>query len=279
MLHTQLKDIIILICVFAFLFVSGCSDNSQQGGFDISVSSSYLSSAVRDISGNNFKIFSIVPPAMCPGHFDISPSQVSGISGSDILFIFEFQKRMKDSLSGIAGENLRIEAIKSNSGLCVPDTYLAICRQVCSVLGGVYPERKAVFEQKYELLEKRLKDFQQRIKNEIQRAGLDNANIVCSVHQKEFAEWLGLNVVGIFKGRDTETAKSLNSCIKAGLEHKADFVIANKQEGIKLAKIIAGRIGAETAVFSNFPESLKNGGGFETLVQDNVSELIKAEKL
>jgi hypothetical protein len=24
---------------------------------------------------------------------------------------------------------------------------------------------------------------------------------------------------------------------------------------------------------------LKNGGGFETLVQDNVSELIKAEKL
>jgi len=269
----------IFVITLAILFAGGCSEKSPEKSADISVSSSYLDSAVRDIAGSNLDVFSVVPPGMCPGHFDISPSQVSKVCNSKVLLIFGFQERMKDSLANIANEKIRIETIRPNGGLCVPDTYITVCGQVCDVLCECFPEKSEQFRKRFGLLKTRVDDLKKRVKNKIEKSGLKGEKAVCSVHQEKFARWLGLKVVGTFEGRDTETAGSLNESIKAGIKQKAGFVIANKQEGTRLAEVIAERLGAKTVVFSNFP---KIGGGddfyFAELVEQNISRLTEAKE-
>ena len=42
----------------------------------IAASSSYLASAVRDVMGDDQSVLVLAEPGMCPGHFDLRPSQV-----------------------------------------------------------------------------------------------------------------------------------------------------------------------------------------------------------
>lgn len=268
-------------CLFAFasvvVLICGCGDESAEDTADVSVSSSYLSSAVNDIAGGRLDVFSLVPPGMCPGHFDISPSQVGKVCTSRVLFIFDFQESMKDSLSNVTDDDMHIETIAPGGGLCIPDTYVKVCRQVCDVLSKSYPENSKRFRESLTRLEARLGNLQSEVKSRIEAAGMDGEKVICSVHQADFAEWLGLEVVGTFKGRDTETAGGLNECIKAGLGQDTGIVIANKQEGTRLAEVIADRLDAEMVVFSNFPDTGNRESGFVKLIDRNVDKLIKIQ--
>jgi ABC-type Zn uptake system ZnuABC Zn-binding protein ZnuA len=273
----RFKYCCLLAVVLMIFLMCGCGDESAEDTADISVSSSYLSCAVSDIAGSRLDVFSLVPPGMCPGHFDISPSQVGRVCTSRVLFIFDFQESMKDSLSKVTNDDVHIETIAPGGGLCIPDTYAKVCRKVCDVLSKTYPENSEWFRESFNRLEARLDDLGSKVKSRIEAAGLDGKKVICSIHQAGFAEWLGLEVVGTFKGRDTETAGGLNECIKAGLEQDAGVVIANKQEGTKLTEVIADRLGAEMVVFSNFPETKSDNSGFVELINQNVDKLAEIQ--
>ena len=90
--------------------------------------------------------------------------------------------------------------------MCVPDVYLATCRDVCNVLSAEFPEKKNIFEQRLTVIEERMKNLGDNLHEEIQKAGLDSVKVVASGHQSEFVNWLGLETVSMFSGSDAETA-------------------------------------------------------------------------
>jgi zinc transport system substrate-binding protein len=268
-----------VIISIAGLFLSGCSNkNNPESQSEIAVTNSYLQCAVKDLCGDESEVFCLAPPGMCPGHFDISPSQVNQLSRCKILLLLDFQDKIEGSLTGLKRKGLKTFLIKSQPGMCIPQVYLDTCRHVYNVISGEFPERKSFFEQRLNIISERMEKLSEDIEIKIKDSGLESVKVIASGHQSKFADWLGLETIAEFSGSDSETASNINECLARAKENNVEFIIANKQEGTYLADSLADRLKIRTVIFSNFPQSAKDTTGFDILVQQNVNAIIEAAR-
>ena len=272
---------------FAFLFLlsvtaslCGCKQAAERDKQpEIAVSNSYLCSVVKDICAEQMEVMSLAPPGMCPGHFDISPSQVNQLGGCSILLLFDFQEKIGDALSRLKQRGLKIQTVECPEGLCLPETYLTIARSAADLLSQDNPDRKTQYEKCLEQIKNRLDELIAGIHKKMEESGLLDARVVASGHQAVFADWLGLDVVATFAGSDIETPGSINQCLQQAKDKDVRFVIANKQEGTVLAAALAERLDAEVVIFSNFPTGQSDTAGmpdFDGLLLENISNLLNA---
>jgi zinc transport system substrate-binding protein len=274
--------VLIYILVFSVacgLLVAGCKNTSgEESVAEIAVTNSYLGCAVRQLCGDDTEVLCLAPPGMCPGHFDISPLQVKQLCGCRMLLLFDFQKQVEGTLSRVKEMGLRTALVRKGGGLCVPETYLAVCRQVSDILSSEYPERKDRYQQRLELLERDLKHLREELLEKVQQGGISSAKVLVSNHQADFVNWLGLETIETFVGSDIETVAGVEQCIKKAKDQDVRFVIANKQEGTALANALAERLRAKAVVFSNFPEIGGGASGFGALLRANVEALLGAAR-
>jgi len=276
-----MKDkVLIYVLVFSAacgLLVAGCENKpGEESHAEIAVTNSYLVCVVRELCGDDTKVLCLAPPGMCPGHFDISPSQVKRLCDCRMLLLFDFQKQVEGTLSRLKEKGLKTGIVKEAGGLCIPATYLAVCREVSDILSSEYPERNARYQQRLGVIEKDIKDLRVELLEKVQQAGISSAKVLVSNHQADFVSWLGLETIATFVGSDIETVAGIEHCIKKAKGQDVRFVIANKQEGTALAKALAERLGAKVLVFSNFPELSGGVAGFDELLRANVDELLRA---
>jgi zinc transport system substrate-binding protein len=258
---------------------AGCREsNVSQKQPEIAVANSYLLSAVKDLCGQSTEVLSFVPPGMCPGHFDMSPAQVKQLSRCKILLLFDFQSGIGNALSRLEERGLKIYSIKAPEGLCLPNTYLAVARSVADVLSKDNPAKRVEYGKRLELIERRLNTLAADISAKIEKAGLENTEVLASGHQAEFARWLGLNVVATFAGSDVEIPSGINSALMEAKDKNIKLVIANQQEGTALAKALADRLNSKMVVFSNFPTGQGDMPAFDLLLLENISGLFEDEK-
>ena len=265
------------LTLLTVLFLFGCSNkNNQANQSEIAVTNSYLQCAVTDLCGDEKEIFCLAPPGMCPGHFDISPSQVNTLIHSRILLLFDFQSKVENSLSGLTDKGLKTFLIKSQPGMGIPQVYLETCEQVCEMLCEEFPEKKILYEQRLKIISERMEELGADLRKRIENSELSSVQVIASGHQSEFANWLGLETIATFSGSDSETASNINDCLNKAKQYDVKFIIANKQEGTYLADSLADRLNIKTVVFSNFPDSVKSG--FDELLNQNVNAIVKAQQ-
>jgi zinc transport system substrate-binding protein len=262
--------------LFSVFFLAGCKNrNIHRGQAEIAVTNSYLQCVVNDLCPDA-EVLCLAPPGMCPGHFDILPSQVTLLRKCRMLLLFDIQERIEDSLSRMKDDGLRVYSVKTSPGLCVPENYVATSRGVCDILCSEYPERAAQYRQRLQLIEQRLEHTGAELQASIRQVGAASAEVITSDHQAQFADWLGLETIATFVGSDIETVSNINHCLKRADGRDVRFVIANKQEGTALAEALADRLGAKAVVFSNFPAVDSAGHAFDQLLRQNVRLLVEA---
>ena len=270
-------SIIILLCAVC-CFLSGCKNKDHKPQSEFAVANSYLHAILKDLCGDQQEILSLVPPGMCPGHFDISPSQVDRLCNCKVLFVFDFQHNIENAMPRVKNQGLKVSKIKPLPGLCIPETYLGIAKQIAAVLSEENPTQKERYELRLQEIEKRLEKLSDEIHEKMQQAGLNNTRIITSKHQEEFAKWLGLNPVSTFAGRDIVTPAGINLSLQEASQNEIELVIANQQEGTQLAKSLAEHLKVKLVVFGNFPLCDTNtvSDSFTDLVYENVNNLLEA---
>ena len=258
------------------LLGAGCGNKpGEDSAAEIAVTNSYLGCVVLELCGDDTEILCLAPPGMCPGHFDMSPSQVKQLSDCRMLLLFDFQKQVEKTLSRMKEGGLKTTLVREPGGLCVPETYLAICREVCDILSSEYPERNVRYQERLQVIEKDLALLREELFEKMRQAGISSAKVLASDHQADFVSWLGLETIATFAGSDIETVAGIEQCIRKAKGQDVRFVVANKQEGTALAKALAERLGARAVVFSNFPKLRGQTSGFHALLRANVDTLLR----
>lgn len=274
----RLIPITVLLAI-AFLG-SGCDRQNDVPPAEITVSNSYLYAIVRDLCGDQTAVFCIVPPGMCPGHFDIKPSDARRLFQSRLMLAFDFQQSIGKSLPQ-NGRGPAFHTVTAPPGLCIPQTYLTMTHRIAEILIAEYPQRQAEFQERLTQIDQRIKELEAECAAAGEPLNLHQSPVLSSRHQAEFAKWLGLDVVSTFSGRDTETAANINTTLHESDPHVLRWIIANQQEGTQLAKALSDRIGAPVAIFSNFPNTVGSSvhaPAFDEMVRNNISQLIEAAK-
>jgi ABC-type Zn uptake system ZnuABC Zn-binding protein ZnuA len=273
----------------ALLWLAGCelgrnqphrnADTAGEGGAaqaaPLAVSSPYLEAAVREVLQREVPLVRLAGPAMCPGHFDMRPSQIADLARCRLLVRFDFQQAIDEKLRSRSGAVPHTLAVTAPNGLCVPESYLSACRQIADhfVAAGEMSAEEA--QNRLNQLAERLAKLEAAVGGKIDKAGLRGASVLASGHQAAFCRWLGLRVVGTFSGADTVGLREIEQAAKAGGAAQVALVIANEPEGRRLADALADRLGARVVVFGNFPAA-EQPRAFDALVQRNLAALLAA---
>jgi len=265
------------LCVFLLNFLAGCEQRGESSSHPaIAVTNTYLQCAVLDVAGGDADVVVLSPPGMCPGHFDISPQQVSSLSNCRLLIRADFQERIEDSLGRMKDRGLEVVSVSFADGMCVPDTYIEVCKETIAGLQKYGIDGYAAKPGRLLEISRRLRNLSAEMKEKLSDAGLAEADVLCSVHQAAFAKWLGLNVAGTFVGSDMETAGHLQDVLESCADRDIRFVIANMQEGTDLARALSERLDCPIVVFSNFPEIQPGPDNFDALLRSNLQNLLEA---
>ncbi len=275
--------------ILAALVVSGCHDNREPstvvvGGVaeaavstasaPVAVTSSYLEAAIRDVLRKDMPMIRLAGPTMCPGHYDMRPSQISDLARCRLLMRFDFQRSLDEKLVDRTSGSLRTLSVALPGGMCVPATYLAACRQIADdfVLAGEM-ERPAADRRLTEITE-RMTTLANEIHHKMDVAGMRDAPALASGHQAAFCQWLGLQTVATFSGGDTAGAGEIDQALKSGQSAGVNIIVANEPEGRRLADALADRLHARVVLFANFPEPDKETA-FDNLVRRNLAALLE----
>ncbi|MGQ9649013.1 MAG: metal ABC transporter solute-binding protein, Zn/Mn family [Phycisphaerae bacterium] len=242
----------------------------------VAASNSYLEAALIDLMGDGSQPLRLAEPGTCPGHFDIRPSQVAALRVCRVLVRFDFQQSLDDKLTPLARDGLRIAPIRAAGGLCVPSSYLSVCRQVAEPLVTAGMLSAETCQRRIAEIEQRMTMLEECCRQQMRENGLEGKAVVCSPHQADFCRWLGLNVVTTFAGADSASIGDIETAIREGEHANVGIVVANLPEGRRLADALAQRLGAKVVVFGNFPHGDGGKVSFDALVETNVTSLVKA---
>lgn len=252
--------------------VAGCKEALPPA--DVAVTNSMFECAVVDVAGEGVAIMRLAEPGMCPGHFDMRPSQIESLRGCRVLLRLDFQQSLDRKLAGVSGEGLQIAEIKVPGGLCEPDSYLAVTREIADAMVAAELLGRTAADNRLAAIEKRMDALKHRCQQRAQP--IRGATVLASVHQKAFCEWLGLNVVATFSAADTAGVGQLDHAVRAAEAANVLAIIANQPEGRRTADALADRLGVPVVMFGNFPAMTDQQSTFDELVEANVEALMKA---
>ena len=247
------------------------AEESGVSSIDVVASTSLLECAVRDVAGDTARIYLIVPPGSCPGHFDLAPRDFERIVDADVSFLHDYQQAMQRKLARYGNKGGNVVLIQTIGPQTVPAGYLNVCRQVAEHLAAFLPEEQPAFERRLDAVAAQMDALDAEGKRLAQP--LAGKVVVASDKQQGFLKYLGLDVCTTF---DTSDAMSLAEFERIVAKARADgalAVVANRQRGVREGRAIAETLGVPDVVLSNFPPTDTHESGFRELVLSNVNAL------
>ena len=80
---------VVLTLVLASLGI-GCSEKST-GKLKVVTSTSLIAYIVERVGGDQVEVVNIIPPAQCPGHFDVKPGDIQKLADADLFLLHGWQ--------------------------------------------------------------------------------------------------------------------------------------------------------------------------------------------
>jgi ABC-type Zn uptake system ZnuABC Zn-binding protein ZnuA len=219
---------------------------------------------------HRMRIERLLPPASCPGHFDLNPKALSTLRSADVVVRHSYQSGIEEKLRNLGARDLMIVALPTPGSLVIPDNYTSVASSLAEALGRRYPRQATGLRSSLARIRSRGKALAAEARSAA--AALRAATVVASSNQAEFCRWLGFDVVQELPRPEDVSPRILERCFYA---HPA-LIVGNLQEGGQAAEALAERLGVPVAMLSNFPGVDGYGMSHADLVRANVRRLVEA---
>ncbi|GAH37804.1 unnamed protein product, partial [marine sediment metagenome] len=102
--------------------------------------SSLIAGVAQDIAGDKLEIHNLIPPGMCPGHYDVKPSDVETLANSKAFIIHNWQQD-KANITGLieAADNpeLIVKVIDVPDAPMVPEVQSEAIDKIAQALSEI----------------------------------------------------------------------------------------------------------------------------------------------
>ncbi len=260
----------ILFSFFSFLFISlsGCELQPSER-ISVVASTTQIGTVLKEVGGDNIDLKVILPGGMCPGHFDLKPSDMAAFSSADAVF-YQGWEPWINKLVEEADEELRRFTVLADENLMVPSGQAEAAREVKGILQEIDPQNSSSYDEKAGSYIEKIEKMERAVYE--YSGDIRGLRVVASEHQKGFLSWLGVEVAGTYKRADDMSPGDWERIIEIARDKEAVAVIDNLQSGSSDGKIISGELGIEHAVISNFPLN----DSYVMTVEDNIEEIREA---
>jgi zinc transport system substrate-binding protein len=257
-----------------------------QPSADIMTGSSLITNIIQDVADGKMETRTLIPPGVCPGHYDIKPSDIEALANSKALFIHDYQANFQNVKEAIeAAENpvpisdyyRVIVAINVTGNWMVPQVQAEAVDKIAQDLGWIDLENAAYYQERAAERAQAILAKGEEVRDILLGAGLEGVKVICADMQEGFVKWAGFDVVATYgRPEDLSVAKVEELIVKAK-EAGVALVIDNLQSGATATgAAMAQDIGAIQVTISNFPGGFENTETWEKAIDKNVDLLLEA---
>lgn len=273
----------ILSAALVLMFLAaGCGQNADDGAaggkLKVVTTTSLTADIVAQLGQDRVTVVNIVPPASCPGHFDVKPGDMQVLADAQLFFVHDWQgETFTDELINSA-RNAELEkvvlGIKGN--WLTPPVQREAIDKISAVLAEADPENAGLYQNNASALLETVAVTEREVKERLDAAGVAEVKVLVNEMQTGFLAWAGYEVVGSFGAPDSTSPKELEDLLKAGREAGVELVVDNLQSGHDAGKAIARELGANHVTLSNFPGGFEGTENWALTVERNVDLLLEA---
>jgi zinc transport system substrate-binding protein len=251
-----------------------------QPSVDIMAGSSLISNIIQDVAGDKMETRTLIPPGICPGHYDVTPSDIEALANSQALFIHDYQQsfqNIKGAIEAAENPDLIITVLNVTGNWMVPAVQAEAVDKIAQALEQIDPENAAYYQQRAAEREQAILAYGEQVKNTLQAAGVDGVKVLCADMQADFVEWAGFDVVATFGRPEDLSPADVVQLMTEAKQAGAALVIDNLQSGsATLGAAMEPDIEAIPVTISNFPGGLENTETWEKAIDKNVNLLLGA---
>ncbi len=268
---------ILILSLITGIFVGGCADEDNSK-FKVVTSTSLLAQIVERIGGDKVSVVNIIPPAQCPGHFDVTPGDIQKLADAGLFIIHNWQgeKFSTELIASADNKNLVTEIIEIAGNWMTPPVQREAADKITEILSRLDPGNAAAYSASANEYKTTVTAKESEIKSMLADKNLTGVNVLCDEQQAGFVKWMGLIIVATYGRPETFTPQVIKDLVDKGKSGKVNLVIDNMQTGGESGKSLAEQLGVKQITLSNFPGGYENTDTWEKAIEKNVDLILAA---
>lgn len=275
--HYWLSVLILGVTMLMGAISGGCTSEEAEK-LQVVTSTSLLAQIVERVGGENVAVVNIIPPAQCPGHFDVKPGDIQKLADATIFLMHGWQgeKFTDDLIASADNPDLNVHKIDVPGNWMTPQVQAQAIDLITGVMSEADADNSADFQKNAESFKASVNAKGAEMAAKLAEANVAEVNVLCADQQQGFVQWAGFNIVAIFGRPDSMTPQVVKELVDKGREGKVTLVIDNMQSGQDAGAGIAEELGSARVILSNFPGCYENTETWEKTIDYNVELLLAA---
>jgi len=269
--------IFMILTITASLLSGGCTAKGAEK-LQVVTSTGLLAQIVERVGDEMVDVVNIIPPAQCPGHFDVKPGDIQMLADADIFLMHGWQgeKFTDDLIASANNPDLSVFKVDLPGNWMTPQVQSQAIDIVTGIISQADERNSAAFQKNAESFKASVNAKGAEMADKLARANVSEVNVLCADQQAGFIQWAGFNVVATFGRPEDLTPQVVKELVDKGREGKVTLVIDNMQSGQDAGAGIAEELKSARVILSNFPGGYEGMETWEKTMEYNVALLLTA---
>jgi zinc transport system substrate-binding protein len=238
-----------------------------------------IASIVEKVGGDKVDVASIIPPAQCPGQFDIKPSAVQMLADAKLFLMHGWQGELftQQLIQSANNPELKVVILNIPGNWMTPTVQAQAVGNITSSLAEIDPQNASYYQSNAESELAAITAKGNELKAKLAAGNLSQVNVLCDAQITDLVQWAGFNVVASYPRPEDISAKKMQELIDQGKQAGVVIVIGNLQSGTPdVGVTIASGIGAVQVTLSNFPGGFDDTETWEKAIEKDVNLMLEA---
>ncbi len=261
------------------ILLPGCSGGEASANLKVVTTTSLISSIVQRVGGDKVEVADIIPPAQCPGHFDVKPSDMRVLSDARLFLMHGWQGEQFTQQLIQSANNPDLKSVPLNiaGNWMTPTVQAQAIGNITSILAEIDPQNASYYQNNANSELAAITAKANELETRLAAGNLSQINVLCDAQITDLVQWAGFNVVASYPSPDAITPKLLQGLIDQGKQAGVALIIGNLQSGSQDAgATMASATGAVQVTLSNFPGGFDNTETWEKAIDEDVNLMLQA---
>lgn len=272
-----LSLLILGLAILMNTILGGCTSKEVEK-LQVVTSTSLLAQIVERVGGEHVAVVNVIPPAQCPGHFDVKPGDIKMLADADLFLMHGWQgeKFTDDLIASADNPDLSVYKIDLPGNWMTPQVQSQAIDTITGIISQADAEHRADFGKKADDFKSSINAKGAEMAEKLAKANVAEINVMCADQQAGFVQWAGFNIVAAFGRPEDMTPQVVKELVDKGREGMVTLIIDNMQSGQDAGAGIAEELGSARVILSNFPGGYENTETWEKTIDYNVALLLAA---
>lgn len=267
---------LIILSVIMIIGIVSSIAWANQGKTKIIATTSLISCISKEVGKDKVSVSTILPPAACPGHFDLKIQDIQFLAESKAVFYHGWEGFMPKLMAAAPGKEAALKKISVEGNWMIPSKQKEAALAIAQQLGKIDPPNKSYYQKNALQYNKKVDRVASKLQAKTSR--LRGQAVLGSALQKDFFLWLGLKPVGMYGRAEDITPQQTINLVEKGRKEKAHLVIDNLQSGPGAGKAIAKELDIKEVTLSNFPGGFSGTSTYLQTLEKNVALILASWK-